>query len=149
MSHSFTQLTYHIVFATKHRRPLIDESIEPQLYAALEGIIRDQDGIPLEVNGMPDHVHVLARLSPTRAVSDVLRMLKATSSARTTETMPEFGWQNGYAAFTVSRSNVDAVRRYIRDQKRHHAKKSFMGEFRQLLELHGYDPAKAADLLGE
>ena len=148
MSHSFTQLTYHIVFATKHRRPLIDQSIETQLYDALKGIIRDQDGIPLEVNGMPDHVHILARLSPTRAVSDVLRVLKANSSARTTETMPEFGWQNGYAAFTVSRSNVDAVRRYIQDQKRHHAKKSFMDEFRQLLELHDYDPA-AADLFGE
>ena len=148
MSHSFTQLTDHIVFATKHRVPIIEEAIEAPLYDALKGIIRDQDGIPIEVNGMPDHVHVLARLSPVRAVSDVLRVLKANSSARMTETMPAFGWQNGYAAFSVSRSNVDTVRRYIQDQKRHHANKSFIDEFRQLLEAYDYHPTEA-DLLRE
>jgi REP-associated tyrosine transposase len=96
----------------------------------------------LELNGTDDHIHLLAKLRPDRAVSDVLRDLKANASGWMHDVFPalkHFSWQRGYGAFTVSQSNVDEVRRYIAKQKEHHRKFSFRDEFIEFLKANGIE----------
>ena len=136
MSQSYTNLLYHIVFSTKHRQPFITEAHQSRLYDYIGGAIRGQGGISLAINGTADHLHVLAKLRPDKAVSDVLRDLKANASGWMHEVFPEakdFAWQNGYGAFTVSASQVERVRSYIANQQAHHQKRSFRDEFIRLL----------------
>lgn len=137
MPQSYTNLIYHIVFSTKNRQPLITRNVQSRLYDYIGGIIRQQGGIALAINGIDDHVHVLAKLRPDKAVSDVLRDLKANSSGWLHDVFPElkdFSWQNGYGAFTVSASQVEKVKEYISNQERHHQKiGSFRNEFIKLL----------------
>ena len=137
---SYAQLYFHIVFGTKDHVPLIAHSWEDEMYRYLGGIIRGQKSEPIEINGMPDHVHVLVRLSPVIAISDLMRELKANSSkwARKTHE-PKFGWQRRFGAFSVSESVADTVREYIRRQKIHHKKQTFEDEYRELLRLHQID----------
>jgi putative transposase len=137
MSQSFTNLIYHIVFSTKNRQPLITDEVKSRLYEYIGGTIRKQGGISLAINGMNDHVHVLAKLRPDKSVSYVLRDLKANSSGWMHDVFPEFkdfSWQNGYGAFTVSASQIDKVKEYIANQEKHHQKiGSFRDEFIKLL----------------
>ena len=142
MPDSYTNLLYHIVFSTKERRPLITPEHETRLYDYIGGTLRQAGGICLELNGTMDHLHLLAKLRPTRAVSDVLRDLKANASGWMHEVFPsleDFSWQRGYGAFTVSQSNVEEVRRYIATQKQHHRKLSFRNEFIQFLRENGIE----------
>ena len=142
MSDSYTNLLYHIVFSTKDRRPLITPDNEIRLYDYIGGTIHSLGGICLELNGTEDHIHLLAKLRPDRAVSDVLRVLKANASGWMHDAFPalkDFSWQRGYGAFTVSHSNVDEVRRYIAKQKEHHRKISFRDEFVQFLKANGIE----------
>lgn len=91
---------------------------------------------------MPDHVHLLVKLSPNKSIADVLRELKADSSGWIHKEFPAlqaFSWQLGYAAFTVSESQVERVRQYIRNQKHHHRKVTFQDELLSLLRAHGVD----------
>src|SRR5690348_3510465 len=107
MSGTYTNLLYHIVFSTKNRQPLIAETLRDDLHAYLGGIVREHLGIALNVGGMPDHVHILAKLKPKLAVSDVVRDIKAGSSKWVNEnrrTNRKFGWQDGFTAFSVSQS---------------------------------------------
>jgi REP element-mobilizing transposase RayT len=143
MSHSFTHLVYHIVYATKHRSPCIEEAIQPDLYALLGNVVHSLGGVSFAVNGMSDHVHLLARLPASRALSDVVRAMKTSSSTRLGNAVPGFAWQTGYGAFTVSKSNEETVRRYVEHQKRHHAERNYLDEFRALLKAHDFDPADA------
>ncbi len=142
MSQSYTNLLYHLVFSTKERQPLITPAYELRLYDYLGGIIRGTGGISLGINGTEDHVHVLAKLRPDRALSDVLRDLKANATGWMHDVFPdltEFSWQRGYGAFTVSQSNVDEVREYIARQKKHHHRISFRDEFIQFLKANGIE----------
>jgi REP element-mobilizing transposase RayT len=110
MAKSYTNLLYHFVFATKNRQPLIVGAAQTQLYDYLGGTVRRLGGVSLGVNGTADHVHLLAKLRPDRAVSDVLRDVKANASGWLHEVFPDlkdFSWQNGYGAFTVSFSQVE------------------------------------------
>lgn len=136
MSKSYTNLIYHLVFSTKDRRPLITPDRQDRLYDYIGGIIRGLGGISLSINGMDEHAHVLTKLRPDKAVSDVLRDLKSNSSGWMHDVFPEaadFAWQRGYGAFTVSGSQISAVQKYIADQKIHHSKQSFEDEFVGLL----------------
>jgi len=142
MPDSYTNLLYHIVFSTKDRRPLITPECELRLYDYIGGTIRSLGGICLELNGTEDHIHLLTKLRPDRAVSDLLRDLKANASGSMHDMFPplkHFSWQRGYAASTVSQSNVDEVRRYIAKQKEHHRKVSFRDEFVQFLKANGIE----------
>jgi REP element-mobilizing transposase RayT len=142
MSDSYTNLLYHLVFSTKDRRPLITSEYEPRLYEYIGGSIRGFGGILLETKGTADHIHVLAKLRPDRALSDVLRDLKANASGWMHDVFPalkDFSWQRSYGAFTVSQSRVEEVRRYIARQKEHHASVSFRDEFRQFLKDNGIE----------
>jgi putative transposase len=142
MAHSYTNLLYHIVYGTKERRPLIDDEFQPRLYEYLGGTIRGLKSTALEIGGVEDHVHILAKVSPTIAISDFLEKLKANSSKWAKSVRRGFGWQDGYSAFTVSESQVERVRAYIRNQREHHKKTSFRDELIALLKAHGvqYDP---------
>ena len=142
MSSSYTNLLYHIVFSTKDRQPLIAADYQERLYEYIGGTIRGLGGMALAINGMEDHVHVLARLRPDKALSDVLRDLKANASGWMHDVFPalhDFSWQRGYGAFTLSQSNLSAVQNYITRQKEHHQVKSFRDEFIEFLQASGLE----------
>lgn len=142
MSDSYTNLLYHIVFSTKDRQTLITDVYQSRLYDYIGGTIRTSGGISLGINGTEDHVHVLAKLRPDKALSDVLRELKANASGWMHDVFPElkdFMWQRGYGAFTVSASNVTKVQDYIARQKEHHQKQSFRDEFIEFLKANGIE----------
>jgi hypothetical protein len=110
-----------------------------RLYAFLGGGVRDERGIALAINGMPDHIHILAKLHQDKGISEVVRGLKSVSSAWIKKTFPAmdgFSWQGGYSAFTVGESRVEDVRRYIENQETHHRKRTFEEELTALLEAH-------------
>lgn len=142
MSQSYTNLIYHIVFSTKYRQPLITETYQSRLYDYIGGVIRGQGGISLAINGVADHVHLLVKLRPDKAVSDVLRDLKANSSGWIHDVFPsldDFAWQRGFGAFTVSESNIKRVQGYIARQKEHHRKQSSRDELIEVLRLNGIE----------
>jgi len=103
--------------------------------------VKTLDGVPVEVGGVADHVHLLLGLRATHCLADVVREIKTASSRWIHEElrMPRFGWQEGYGAFTVSRSNVQAVRDYIATQPEHHKKRRFQDEYLDLLKKHGIE----------
>jgi REP element-mobilizing transposase RayT len=135
---TYTNLLYHVVFSTKERRQLITSAIEEDLYSYIGGIIRGLGGVQLEIGGVSDHIHILLKIKPTLAVSDVVRDIKANTSRWFNEQSKiyKFAWQDGFAAFTVSESQVGAVRAYLRGQKEHHARMSFQEEVLELLRRH-------------
>jgi len=142
MSQSFTNLLYHIIFSTKDRRPIITIDQQPRLYDCIGGIVREMGGISLGVNGMEDHVHLLAKLRPDLALSDVLRELKSNATGWMHDVFPrlsDFSWQRGYAAFTVSQSHLQQVQRYVARQKEHHRKVSFRDEFIRFLKVNNIE----------
>jgi len=133
---TYTNLLYHVVFSTKERRRLITPVIEDELHKYIGGIVRNLEGDLLEANGDLDHRHLLILLKPKFALSDVVRDIKANSSGWLNErskSLHKFGWQDGFAAFTVSKSQVPRVSSYIRNQKNHHQKTDFKTELRELL----------------
>ena len=137
MPPTLTNILLHIVFSTKHREPLITQAIEKDLHAYLAAVINGERGHTLIVNGMPDHVHILARMPHAISVSDMMRRIKGNSSKwANTKTKGRFAWQAGYGAFSVSRSQRQSVIDYIRDQREHHRGRSFKEEFREFLERH-------------
>lgn len=145
MAHTFTNLLTHVVFSTKERRPAIDAELMPRLFAYLGGIVRELGGKALAIGGVADHVHLLVVLPATLPIEEALRVMKANSSRWVHEKWPQrtaFAWQRGYGAFSVSRSQVSAVCRYIVQQEEHHRKTSFRDEFLALLKRHGveFDP---------
>ena len=142
MGHSYTNLLCHVVFSTKERHPWLDPEISTRLYEYLGGAIRSEGGASISINGCADHIHLLARLRQDKAVSDVLRAIKANSSGWIHRTFPAlrgFAWHSGYGAFSVSQSQVDKVQRYIANQQRHHERVSFKEEFIALLDAHGIE----------
>jgi putative transposase len=112
---TFTKLTYHVVFSTKYRHPLICDIFCKRLYDYIGGIIRGQNGCLIEIGGIEDHVHLLANFSPAKSVSDTIREIKANASKWSNElsdVTSRFEWQKGYGAFTVSYSQIESVRHY-------------------------------------
>jgi putative transposase len=140
---SYVALHYHMIFSTKQRRPLIGTGWRGALHDYLGGTVRGLDGDVRAVGGMEDHVHLLVTLDANHRIRDFLRELKKGSSIWAARNhCPGFAWQRGYAAFTVSTSGLDKVRRYIGAQEKHHEKLTFIEELRLLLEKHGveFDP---------
>ena len=140
MPSSYTCLYYHLIFSTKERRPLITAEWQTRLYDYMGGIISHEKGRLLAAGGTTDHMHLLASLTAQKAVSDLLRLVKANSSKWVHETFAEhreFRWQDGYGAFSVSFSNLAQVKRYIAEQQQHHCRISFQEEFLAFLQRHG------------
>jgi REP element-mobilizing transposase RayT len=141
MPSTHTSLHYHVVFGTKNRHPWIAPEWREDLHRYLGGCVKTLDGIPQEIGGVADHVHLLLGLRATHCLADVVREIKKASSRWIHEErrVPLFGWQEGYGAFTVSRSNVEPVRKYIATQAEHHRKRTFDEEYRELLKRHEID----------
>jgi putative transposase len=141
MPSTYVSLYFHFVFSTKDRRRCIHDSWESRLYAYLGGIIRNLGGVAQSIGGDADHVHVLASLKATHCVAEVLQTLKANASGWAHKEMRIrfFDWQKGYGAFTVGKSELGAVRKYIEEQKEHHLKKTFQEEYRELLREYGIE----------
>ena len=139
MSNTYTSLNYHIVFSTKKREPWLVPDIRERLWPYLGGIARENGMKALEIGGVADHVHLLLSIPASMALSKAVQLIKGGSSHWMKETFPKvtgFAWQDGYGAFTVSQSQLDAVREYIRNQEEHHRTKSFAEEYRAFLERH-------------
>jgi REP element-mobilizing transposase RayT len=140
MARTYTSLFYHVVFSTKNRERLISPDIEARVWAYLGGIARENDMAPLLVGGIEDHVHILLVVPPAIALSKGIQLIKGASSKWMKETFPNlwsFSWQDGYGAFTVSKSNVLEVEDYIRKQREHHRVRTFQEEYRLFLNKHG------------
>ncbi|PHR97630.1 MAG: transposase [Blastopirellula sp.] len=139
MPNTYTNLLYHIVFSTKHRASLITDSLQDELYKYIGGIIREHGGTLLEIGGMPDHVHLVVRFKADKPISHLMQLIKGNSSKWVTEQKKQtvrFSWQEGYAAFSVSESQLPAVLKYVSNQEEHHRKTSFRDEFLALLRKH-------------
>jgi REP element-mobilizing transposase RayT len=142
MSSTLTNLLYHIVFSTKNREPIITTPIRAELYKYIGGIVRGEGGTLLEIGGMPDHVHLVVRFKAEPSVATMVKIIKSKSSKWLNEQPKRpgrFEWQRGYAAFTVSVSQLAGVRTYVKNQEQHHRHKTFQDELRLLLEKHGVE----------
>lgn len=136
---AYTKLTYHVIFSTKHRRPLIREELRERLYEYIGGTIRELNGHLIQIGGVEDHLHILTNLTPARAVSDMIRDVKANASRwmnQLPQVKSQFEWQKGYAEFTVSHSNVPSVQAYIQKQRQHHRTTTFEEEYIAFLRRH-------------
>jgi putative transposase len=141
MPSTHTSLHIHIVFSTKERVPLIEGAWRPDLHAYIGGCLKRLDAFPQEIGGVADHVHLLVGIKPTHAIADLVKETKrvATEWVRDTRHIRGFAWQEGYGAFSVSKSAVLSVREYIQQQEKHHQKRTFQEEYREFLEKHGID----------
>lgn len=139
MPSTFSCLVDHYVWSTKNRLPLITPGIRPRLYPFIGGIVRDLGGTMYEIGGVEDHVHVLVRGKTDVSAAEMARNIKSRSTAWLRETFDGFGsfaWQEGYGVFSVSKSQVEGVKAYIRRQEEHHERRSFKEEFIEFLERH-------------
>jgi REP element-mobilizing transposase RayT len=142
MANTYTSLHYHLVFSTKNRERWIMPEIEQRIWAYLGGIAKENKFHPIQIGGVEDHIHVLLGAPASAAPSKIAQMIKGGSSAWIHETFPHlqgFAWQDGYGAFTVSKSSVEDVANYIRNQREHHRTKTFQEEYRALLKKHQID----------
>ena len=142
MSHTYFQNVMHVVFSTKERRKMIPAEMKERLWSYTAGICKRQKVFVHAVGGMEDHIHLLLQFHATIAISEAIKKIKANSSGWMSDETGKFGWQEGYGAFSVSKSNIAAVIRYIQNQEKHHRKMTFEQEFVALLKKHGmeYDP---------
>ena len=145
MSHTYTNILIHALFSTKDRQPSLVPENREEIFSYLGGAINALRGQSLLVSGPRDHVHMLFAQPRTFSLADVMEKVKAHSSSWVKDRWPEqrgFGGQVGYAAFSVSKSHVEQVKRYIRNQEEHHRKISFLEEVVAFLDKHGieYDP---------
>jgi len=134
---TYTRILVHCVFSTKNRMPQITEA--DKLWSYLRGIARNRGVDTLAIGGTANHVHMLIALSSGLTIAQLMRDLKANSSRYLNEKRRGFAWQDGYAAISVSPSQVDTVRRYIESQEAHHAKWSFENEYVVLLDKSGVE----------
>ena len=145
MANTYTQIHLHVVFAVEGRQSLIAPEHNDELQKYITGIVSAQRHKLIAINNMPDHLHLLVGLRPDAALSDLVRDIKANSSSFIKAkrwVRGRFSWQEGFGAFSYSRSQLGAVIRYIENQQKHHARKSFREEYKQLLEKFEveYDP---------
>ena len=136
MPQSLVKNYIHLVFSTKHRQPLIIESVEKELYNYIGGVCNKFECQPIKIGGYFDHVHILCRLSQKIALMKLLEEVKSHSSRwikTKDERLKNFYWQDGSGAFSVNPSQVDQVANYIATQKEHHNQIGFQDEYRKIL----------------
>jgi putative transposase len=139
MPQSFSRIWIHALWATKDRQLLIEPAVENEIYDLMRQELIDM-GCPVRIiNGMPDHAHSLFLLNPQKSIADVIKQVKGGSSHSINEKnliLQKFSWQGGYAAYSVSESQLERVFQYIANQKKHHKKKTFLQEFEEFVALH-------------
>ncbi len=139
---SYTNLNYHIIFGTRNRQNLIVPEIRKPLFKYIGGIIRRQNGRLIEIGGVSDHLHLLCNCHQTNPVADFVQSIKANATRwikDREEGHDNFRWQNKYGAFAVSKSRIENVARYIRNQEEHHRTRTFREEFEEFLQQHRVD----------
>ena len=140
MSHSFNKIWIHAIWSTKNRAELIDFSFEKEVYDFIYQELVDLGCQVRIINGMPDHVHALFLLNPQKSITDVMKVIKGSSSHLINGSdlmLEKFAWQTGYAAYSVSESQLEKVFHYIKNQKTHHLKQTFQDEFDEFVKLNG------------
>lgn len=142
MSHSYISSYYHCVFSTKERRRQIDQALQERLWPYLGGIARANRMKTLAVGGVEDHIHLLLSMPSTLSIAESMQRIKGASSKWVHDEFPgrrDFAWQEGYGAFSVGVSQLSATKRYIDNQRDHHAKQTFEEEYLAFLEKHGIE----------
>ena len=142
MANTYTQIYIQIIFAVEGRQNLIQPEHNDELQKYITGIVSGQKQKLLAINNVPDHVHMLVGLKPDLSLSELVRDVKANSSRFIKDkkwVAGRFSWQEGFGAFSYSRSQLDTVIRYIQNQQTHHARRSFREEYLQLLRRFGVE----------
>ena len=142
MANTYRQIHLHVIFAVQNRNALIQDSWEEKLYKYITGIVQQYGHKMLQINGMPDHVHLLIGMRPTQSLSDLMKQVKGSSTEWINEnkwTRHKFSWQAGYGAFSYAKSEVPRVIKYIQNQKEHHRTKTFTEEYMEFLEAFEVD----------
>jgi len=138
MAQSLTQIYIHAVFGTKKRRHLINESIEEEFHKYMTGVFKGNDCPVLRINSMPEHVHIIFRLSKQISIAKAMEISKKISSKWfKTKGVKNFKWQAGYGAFSISPSKLDVAINYVKRQKEHHKKQTFKIEVAELMRVNG------------
>ena len=136
MANTYTQICIQIVFAVEGRQNLLQAEHNDELQKYITGVVSGQNQKLLAINNMPDHVHLLIGLRADLSLSELVRDIKANSSRFINEKRwvnGRFSWQEGFGAFSYSRSQMDAVIRYIQNQQRYHARRTFREEYLERL----------------
>lgn len=136
MANTYTQINIHAVFSIKNRENYLTKDFRSRLFEYISGILKNIDQFPLAVNGYKDHVHIFFEFNPSNSISDVMRIVKTNSSKWINESgfvKGKFSWQEGYGAFSYSRSQRNDVINYIIKQEEHHKKSTFKKEYIDLL----------------
>ena len=136
MPNTYTQIYIHFVFAVKYRHALIGQEWREEVHKYITGIVQNREHKLIAINSMPDHMHVLIGLHANQSLSDLMRDVKAVSSKFINEkrwTRGRFSWQEGFGAFSYSHSQLDAVVQYIRNQEKHHRRRTFQEEYVEML----------------
>lgn len=139
MANTYTQLHIQFVFAVKYRTGLIEPHWKEAAHKYITGIVELNKHKMLQINSMPDHIHLLVGLRPHQAIATLIQNIKTESTKwiKAEGFSPHFGWQEGYGAFSYSKSAVPDVIRYIQNQEAHHKRQSFLDEYRQFLTAFG------------
>ena len=137
MANTYTQIHIQFIFAVKYRAALINPTWKERLHAYITGIYQRNQHKMIQVNSMPDHIHILAGMRPDQSVSSIVKLVKSESTKWINEnnlSASSFSWQEGYGAFSYSKSHLPDVIRYIQQQEDHHRKKSFIQEYQSFLQ---------------
>jgi putative transposase len=137
MANTYTQIHIQTVFSVQDRLCLISGAWKNELFKYITGIINNCGHKTLAINGMPDHIHILFGMRPTQSLSDLMQDIKGSSSKWINNKKlcsGRFSWQEGYGAFSYSKSDVQNVINYIRNQENHHSDKTFLKEYMSMLE---------------
>jgi len=135
MANTYTQIHIQFVFAVKFRKALIGKEWKDRLHQYITGIVQSNNHKMLCINNMPDHIHLFIGMRPTQSISSLIQNIKTETSKwiKEEKLSPNFAWQEGYGAFSYSRSHVPNVIRYIQNQEQHHKKETFLEEYQKLL----------------
>lgn len=147
MANTYTQLHIQLVFAVKYRLALIQKEWKERLHQYITGIIQKKEGREtphklLQINSMPDHIHILIGLRPFQSISSLAQNVKTESTIWVNENKlckTPFAWQLGFGGFSYSKSQVDDVIRYIQNQEAHHKKETFLDEYQKMLKAFEID----------
>ena len=142
MGQSLVKNYLHLIFSTKNREPIIEKTIQPELYNYLGGVCNNLESYPVKIVGHDDHVHIFCMLSKKIALIKLMEELKSHSSKwikTKGENFNNFYWQDGYGAFSVNPSEIQIVTDYITNQEEHHLKKTFQDEYRSFLKKYNVE----------
>jgi len=136
MANTYTQLHIQLVFAVKYRVALIQKEYKERLHQYITGIIQQNEHRLLQINSMPDHIHIFFGMRPHQSISSLVQNVKSESSKWINENgfcISAFAWQEGFGAFSYSKTHVPEVIRYIQNQEAHHKKETFLDEYKKML----------------